>query len=454
MAFQQGLSGLSASSRALDVIGNNVANSSTVGFKSADAHFADVYAASLAGGSALQIGIGTSIPTVAQQFTQGNITTTNNPLDMAINGNGFFCMSRNGAPTFTRNGQFHVDSLGNFVNDQNLNLMGYPALPDGTIPMATSAPSELALTPAILKLTPVATGASLAGTGVEMSVNLDSRKTAKTWNDPSVVTPPATAPAAGDPITIDPATYNFSTALTTYDSLGNPHSLTFYFVKGATAGQWNLYGNLDGKMPAAGDVPNLTGAGIPLTFNTNGTLASANGVPVNAATGAALPISLSMTLAAANNLGGAASPISAPLNLTGTTQYGAAFSTDRLTQDGYAAGNLAGLSVSADGTIQGNYTNGKTRNIAQVALATFQNPNGLANIGGNQWVETAASGQALKGKPGTGQLGAVQANSVEESNTDLTQELVKMITQQRNYQANAQTIKTQDSIMQTLINLR
>jgi flagellar hook protein FlgE len=456
MAFQQGLSGLNTSSRALDVIGNNVANSSTVGFKMSEAHFADVYAASLAGGSALQIGIGTKLTTVAQQFNQGNITTTNNTLDLAINGNGFFNVSRNGAPCYTRNGQFHVDSTGNFVNDESLNLMGYPALADGSIPDAAGAPSKLQLTPEVLKLTPVATGASKAATGVQMSVNLDSRvnvdplKTPapKTWSDPATLINPKTgvAYAAGDTVAIDPTAYNFSTALTTYDSLGNPHSLTFYFVKDTTVpalpatSQWSMYANVDGTMPAGGDVPDLT-TPTTVTFDVNGKIVSP-----------AAPLGMVLTVPA--NTGGAATPITSKLDLTGTTQYGAAFTTDRLTQDGYAAGTMAGLGVTADGIIQGRYTNGQTRNIGQVALATFQNNNGLASIGGNLWVETADSGQALRGKPGAGQFGAVQANSVEESNTDLTAELVKMITQQRNYQANAQTIKTQDSIMQTIVNLR
>lgn len=444
MAFQQGLSGLNASSRALDVIGNNVANSSTVGFKAADAHFADIYAASLAGGSALQVGIGTTLAAVTQQFTQGNITTTNNPLDLAINGNGFFCLTKNGVNYYTRNGQYHVDAVGRVVNDQNLQLKGYPAQPDGTI--SSADPAGLQLTPDLLKLTPVATGSGLAGTGVQMSLNLDSRDAVKTWVAPTA--------AAGAAVTIDPTTYNFSRGVTIYDSLGNPHAQTFYFVKNATAGNWSMYGCIDGKMPAAGDTPNLT-TGIPITFNSNGTLASVDGVAVNATTGAATPLAMTLTIAAADNLGGATSPLTpVPLDLTGMTQYGSAFSTDRLTQDGYSAGTLAGLSVTAEGIIQGNYTNGQTRNIAQVALASFQNPNGLANVGGNKWVETAASGQPATGKPETGQLGTIQSNAVEDSNTDLTTELVKMITQQRNYQANAQTIKTQDSIMQTLINMR
>lgn len=447
MSFQQGLSGLSASSRALDVIGNNIANSGTIGFKGAESHFADMYAASMTGGSALQVGIGTKLAAVAQQFTQGNITTTNNPLDIAISGNGFFRMSDRGAVSYTRNGQFHLDKNGFFINDGGLRLTGYPVAQDGTIRVQT--PTDLQITPDLLKLAPVATGASIGGeySGVRMSVNVDSRVEAKTW----------TAPTGGIP-NIDPNMYNHSTALTIYDSLGNPHTMSFYFVKTATTGEWEIYGNVDGTLSdGAGDVPSLS-TPITVTFDSNGALASVNGTAV-AANGATPDVAMSIDLAqVATNLGrvdwGATSPLTFNFSLAGTTQYGAAYSEDRKTQDGYNSGVLAGLSVSGEGIIQGRYSNGQSRNIGQLVLANFQNPNGLQNIGGNQWIETSASGQPVTGAPGSGLLGSVQSNAVEESNVDLTNELVRMITQQRNYQANAQTIKTQDQVMQTLVNLR
>ncbi|MBW7903633.1 MAG: flagellar hook protein FlgE [Rhodocyclaceae bacterium] len=447
MSFQQGLSGLNSSSRALDVIGNNIANSSTIGFKASESHFADMYAASMTGGSALQIGIGTMLATVAQQFTQGNITTTNNPLDIAITGNGFFRMSDRGAISYTRNGQFHLDKDGYFINDGGLRLTGYPASQDGTIRVQT--PTDLQITPDLLKLAPVATGASIGGdyAGVRMSVNVDSRVEAKTW----------TAPTGAIP-NIDPNMYNHSTALTIYDSLGNPHTMSFYFVKTANTGEWEIYGNVDGTLSdGAGDVPSLD-TPITVTFDSNGALASVNGTAV-APNGTVPEVAMSVDLAnVATNLGrvdwGATTPLEFNFSLAGTTQYGAAYSEDRKTQDGYNSGVLAGLSVGGDGIIQGRYSNGQSRNIGQLVLCNFQNPNGLQNIGGNQWIETSASGQPVTGAPGSGLLGSVQSNAVEESNVDLTSELVRMITQQRNYQANAQTIKTQDQVMQTLVNLR
>lgn len=564
MAFQQGLSGLNTSSKALDVIGNNVANSSTVGFKSADAHFADVYAASLGAGGANQIGIGTNLSGIVQQFTQGNVSTTNNTLDIAINGNGFFRLSQNGAISYSRNGQFHLDKNGYIVNDQNLRLTGYPASQDGSI--RKQNPQELQVTADLLKLSPVATGQSTGGeyAGARVAVNLDSRQTNKTFTV-SATAGSATGTAApvltyggetldiavngGAPITVtlngspyasnaalvadiqtqidaavapaasparvslvggrlqiaststgptssisvadadggvtltnlfgtatptvvaggipgvpnvDPAGFNYSTGLTIYDSLGNPHTMTMYFVKTTTVGEWDLYTSVDGTaMNGAGDNPNLS-TPIKITFDSVGQLSTVGGVAVepNPTAGGTLPeIPVSIDLnQVATNLGrvswGATTPMTFNLNLAGTTQFGSAFATNRLIQDGYSSGNLSGLNIGNDGTIQGRYSNGQTRNVGQMVLATFDNPNGLQSIGGNQWIETSTSGQPTVDAPGTGRLGQVQSNAVEESNVDLTSELVKMITQQRNYQANSQTIKTQDQIMQTIVNLR
>ncbi len=449
MAFQQGLSGLNTASKALDVIGNNVANSSTVGFKQANAHFADVYAASLGVGGASQVGIGTNLAAIVQQFTQGNITTTNNTLDVAINGNGFFRMSSNGTISYSRNGQFHLDNSGYIVNDQGSRLTGYPAGVDGVIRPQT--PTELQLTPDLLKLDPVATGASVGSeyAGVQASVNLKANSETTVWSPPA---------AAGVP-SISPDTYNYSTALSIYDSLGAAHTLTLYFVKETATGSWSMYGNVDGTaMLNAGNTLNMT-TGIPIQFDTNGQVSSFNG---DTATPFELAVSFDMNGVVADLQSvdptvpdnGASSTLSFNLNLTGTTQYGDKNATNRLLQDGYSSGSLSGLSIGTDGVIKGNYSNGETRNIGQMVLANFDNPNGLQSIGGNQWVETATSGQPTVDAPGSGRLGLVQSNALEDSNVDLTSELVNMITQQRNYQANSQTIKTQDQIMQTIVNLR
>ncbi len=427
MSFQQGLSGLNASAKGLDVVGNNIANANTVGFKSSVTHFADVYANSLSGSGASQVGIGTTTSAVQQSFTQGNITTTNNPLDISINGGGFYRMSTNGTVTYSRSGQFHLDKNGFIVDDRSRVLTGYPADATGTI--VQSSPVDLQLDSG--SQPPVATGAGV-GTfqGVKANINLDSRASATAW----------TAPPATGVWSPDPADYNWSTALSIYDTLGNAHTLSLYAVKTATPGQWDIRANVDGTTGAR--VTGLTS----LQFDTSGIL---TGGAVQSAS-----INLNGVMTDLGETNSAASPLAFNIDFTGSSQYGSSFGANRLEQDGYTSGRLTGVSVGGDGVIRGNYSNGQARNLGQVVLAGFTNPNGLTSLGGNQWAETSASGAALVGAPGSASLGVLQSAAIEESNTDLTAELVNMITQQRNYQANAQSIKTQDQILQTLVNLR
>ncbi len=401
MSFQQGLSGLNAAAKGLDAVSNNVSNANTVGFKGATTLFSDVYAASVSGSGAPQLGIGVNVSAVRQSFTQGNITVTNNPLDLAINGGGFFRINSAGTIGYTRNGQFSVDKDGYIVNAAGGHLTGYAADVNGVI--VPSSPTDLQISSA--DLTPQVT------TDATIGLNLDARDA-----------PPGVAFDH-----TDPTTYNSSTAVTVYDSLGNPHVMTLYFQKtGANA--WDVYTGLDGAAP---------GAASPLTFTSAGA--------VN--TGGSIAASFALT-------NGSTSPLAVTLDMTSATQYGATFGVNSLTQNGYTSGRLTGLSVAADGIVQGRYSNGQSRNLGQVVLVNFANPQGLQSLGGNLWSETSASGQPLVGTPNTGSLGALQSAAVEESNIDLTAELVNMITAQRNYQANAQSIKTQDAIMQTLVNLR
>lgn len=407
MSFQQGLSGLNAASKTLEVIGNNVSNANTVGFKQSRAEFADVFANSLTGSGTSQIGIGTKIATVAQQFTQGNITSTNNPLDIAINGGGFFRMSNDGAITYTRNGQFQMDRFGYIVNSEGNRLTGYTADLAGVL--STGAPSELNINTSDLQPT--------ATTEVTGIVNLDSRNTNLT--------------AAGfDPA--DPTTYHNSSAVTVFDSLGNAHNIQSFFVKTA-AGTWDVFTTADGVPTTTLPTPTST-----LTFN--GTGVAPTSVP-------ALPtVNFTPTTGA--------SAVSLTIDYTDSTQFGSNFSVNSLTQDGYSSGRLSGFSTSNDGMIIGRYTNGQSRVLGQVVLASFVNPNGLQSLGGNAWAESGTSGNPLVGPPNTGGFGVLQSSAIEDSNVDLTAELVNMITAQRVYQANAQTIKTQDQVLQTLVNLR
>ena len=405
MSFEQGLSGLNAASRNLDVIGNNVANASTVGFKGANAIFADVYANSLSGASSTNAGIGVSVASVQQQFVQGTISTTSNPLDVAINGNGMFRLDTAGAITYSRNGQFHLDKDGYIVSVSGSKLSGYAV--DGTGNLVASAPAPLQISSGQLQANMTTESA--------IGLNLDSSK--------PVVT------GAFNPT--DSSTYNSSTSMAVYDSLGNSHTLATYYAK-TGANTWSVYGTFDGAA-----LPASLGT---LTFKTDGTLDT---------TATTLPFNVSNVLA-----NGATSPFAFTLDYSKATQFGSSFSVDTLSQDGYTAGLLSGYSIADDGVLQGQYSNGQTRTLGQVALARFTNLNGLEPIGNNQWRESSESGQAIIGAPGSSNFGVVQSGAVEESNVDLTNELVAMITAQRVYQANAQTIKTQDQMMNTLVNLR
>ncbi|MBK8114086.1 MAG: flagellar hook protein FlgE [Candidatus Accumulibacter sp.] len=395
MSFQQGLSGLDASSAALDVIGNNVANASTVGFKSGSAHFADLYAASLGIVGASQVGIGVDVAAIQQQFTQGNVTTTNNPLDLAINGGGFFRVSNAGDITYTRNGQFHLDKEGYVINDQNLRLTGNTAT-NGVI---SSNLGELQLSTS--QIAPVATST------IDGNLNLDARL------------------AVGE---------SYSTALPVFDSLGESHILTTSYLRQTLSpSTWLVSATLDNATPSGSRSYTST-----LTFDSSGQLD---------------PLETTLSGLSWTPTNGAA-PLAPSINFEGTTQYGSESAVNSLKQDGYTTGSLVGIGVGSDGKLSGRYSNGQTQELGQVVLATFANPNGLLNLGNNQWSLSSVSGPELLAAPGTGGRGVIQSSAVEDSNVDLTNELVDMITAQRNYQANAQTIKTQDAIMQTLLNLR
>lgn len=427
MGFQTALSGLNAASKNLDVIGHNVANSGTVGFKSSQAQFADVFAASLTGGGANQIGIGARIADVAQQFTQGNVSATNNPMDVAINGAGFFILSNNGAQSYTRNGQFQLDKFNNIVTNNGLLVQGYQVDSTGAI---TGALGNLTVEQG--DQPPQITTAATVGANLDANAQsaADTPPLAA-WVDPD----PTAVPA----VPIDPASYNSSTSMTVYDSLGNSHVVGMYFRK-LDANQWEVHYTMDGNATGA-PVAEVTALQFDPTLN-NGLIDPAT---PPAPTTINLPISATL---------GAATPLVVEFNYDSMTQFGSKFGVNTLSQDGFASGRLAGFNIGSDGILQGRYTNGQTKTLGQLALANFANPQGLQPIGDNQWTESPDSGAALVGQPGTASLGVLQSSATEDSNVDLTAELVNMIVAQRAYQANAQTIKTQDAIQQTLVNLR
>lgn len=550
MGFQQGLSGLSIASKALDAISNNVSNSGTVGYKEAVAQFSDVFAASLASG-ATQVGIGAQVAKVSQQFGQGNITTSTNGLDLAINGQGFFRMDNDGAITYSRNGQFQTDKNGYIVNAQGLRLTGKVADANGVLtgatgdlklnlsdakPQATSnagynvnldsrsaTPTSLTAasgtSAAITSLTGASPSFTIAATD-QLTFQLDGETgstvvslPAGTYNDvgslaaaiqtaidqsslkgrikvsgdstpaitftsartgrlsnitvtgtPASLLPTTTTQGSNANFSInDPSSYTSSTSQTVYDSLGNPHTQSLYFVKTAQANTWDVYSSLDGLPPQINkDAQTLNPATtenrwMSISFDSNGVFQSSSLYQIDPAnpTQMAYVQSPSSKVQVGYDIStGATSQLTFDVDLAGTTQFGNSYGINQLTQDGFTTGKLSGLSVSADGTVLGNFSNGQSRVMGQVYLVSFQNPNGLKSVGGNQWVSTNDSGPEQPNAPGTGVLGVIQSGALEDSNVDLTAELVNMITQQRAYQANAQSIKTEDQVLQTLVNLR
>jgi len=404
MSFGQGLSGLSAAAQELDVIGNNIANAGTVGFKASSASFADVYAQS-------RVGLGVQLSAVKQRFTVGNVNATGNPYDMAIDGErGLFRITDpNGRVLYTRNGQFGEDKDHYIVNAQGCRLTGYAPGSTDLIPL--KRPTE--------NIAPVAT------TRVDNHVTFDANA--------KVVE----ASVAFDPANND--TYASKTSITVFDSMGNLHTLEQYYTKRPEANGesvWEVNVRVDGKAPD-------TGAVATYRFDKSGRL-------LGDATG---NTSHALSLANPGAAGSPAEPLSITLDFSDAKQFGGKFNNN-VTLDGNATGEYTTLSIDADGSIVANYSNGARQTIGTIALADFNNLQGLKPVGGNAWEETSASGQPMLGTPGSNGLALLKGQAVEASNVDMSQELVNMIVAQRSYQANAQTIKTQDQVLQTLMTMR
>ncbi len=428
MGFAQGVSGLNAAASNLDVIGNNIANSGTVGFKSGSVQFSDVYAGSRAG-------LGTQVAGVFQNFSSGAVQSSTRALDVAIvDGEGFFRLaSPGGEIAYSRNGQFDVDKDGYIVNSSGLRLTGFQVAANGTI--AGGSPTALQL--------PTGAMPPAATQSITAQFNIDSREAI-----------PATTPFDAN----NSASYNYSNTVTVFDSLGNSHELSTFFVKtGVNA--WASYATADGyPLTATGAmVAPPTAAGPPLVANSAALADGKLGFDSNGLLTAAAPSTLvggKMSLTGLDFANGS-SPMSFTVDVAGTTQFGTANDVKKLTQDGYKAGQLTSFAINQDGSITGKYSNEQSKALGQVVLSSFVNPNGLEPKGDNVWSETAASGQPLTGTPGAGtKLGALIGGALEASNVDLTAELVNLIIAQRTYQANAQTVKTQDQVVQALINMR
>ena len=427
MSFQQGLSGLSAASKNLEVIGNNISNANTIGAKSSRAEFSDLYASAVGGGGS--VGIGTRVAAITQDHTQGSITTTGGNLDLAINGSGYFQVlesssARGGAADksvlYSRNGQFKSDREGNIVNNEGMKLLGYSADESGAIRTGQLEPLRI----------PEGRMQQQATSKIDLGFNLNAADTVKTL--------------AFDQN--EGGSFNYSTSMKIVDQSGKEVQMGLYYKKTAS-NTWDVFVTANGAL-----VPGATG-------NAVGTLSFTN------PDGSGPPAPASITVTGASLAGVLNSPANTALglsytfpdidmNLRETTQRAGDYLVGNLSQDGYPAGTLNSFSFDKSGVMTARYSNGEVRQTGQLALATFRNPQGLTPAGGNAWAESRDAGAKSIDVPGGGAAGEISAGALEDSNVDLTAELVSLITAQRTYQANAQTIKAQDQVMQTFVNMR
>ncbi len=409
-SFSIALSGLTASSSDLDVTANNIANADTIGFKGSRAEFADVYASGAVNLNTSVTGEGVRLATTAQQFTQGNISTSSSNLDLAISGDGFFTLKDSNGIVYSRNGEFSEDSNGNVVSSTGQALQVYPPLVNGGF--NTGALTDLNLQ--------TAQSAPQATTSGAVVLNLPAGSTA-----------PTVAP-------FDPnnsLTYTQSTSTTVYDSLGNAYPATMYFVQTATPNQWAVHLTVNGT-----EVDPPTGAPNPntLTFSTSGAVTTPAGGALSFANYAPPDGATAMTVA---------------LNFGATTQYGGDFGVTSVTQNGYATGQLSTVDIDGSGIVSAVYTNGRSTQLGQLAMANFPNPQGLKQLGDTTWSETFTSGNVVQGTANSAGFGSIQSGALESSNVDLTTELVNMITAQRAFDSNAQVITTANQESQTVIQI-
>ncbi|WP_435954243.1 flagellar hook protein FlgE [Dryocola sp. BD626] len=423
MAFSQAVSGLNAAATNLDVIGNNIANSATYGFKAGSASFADMFAGS-------KVGLGVKVAGITQDFNDGTTTNTGRGLDVAISQNGFFrLVDDNGSVYYSRNGQFKLDENRNLVNMQGMQLTGYPAtgtpptIQQGANPVGLSVPNTLM--------------AAKTTTTASMQINLNSTDAL-----------PTKAPFDAS----DSASYNKKGTVTVFDSQGNAHDMNIYYVKTAD-NKWDVYTQ---DSSVAGSVANKA---AQMSFDQNGQLAGVNNYDPQGTTPETWVLNptantqpqILIQTGAANG----ATPAGFSLSFLNSMQQNTGSNNVVATnQNGYKPGDLVSYQINDDGTVVGNYSNEQTQVLGQIVLSNFANPEGLASQGDNVWASTNASGVALLGTAGSGNFGTLTNGALESSNVDLSKELVNMIVAQRNYQSNAQTIKTQDQILNTLVNLR
>ena len=449
MSFNIALSGLNAAQKDLDVTSNNIANVSTVGFKESRAEFVDVYAASLLAAGKTKVGDGVLTSDVAQQFSQGSIQFTNNSLDLAITGNGFFAVVPDIDSlefSYTRAGQFKLNNDNFIVNSSGEHLLGFPVNPDGSsssVSLSTSEPIRI----------PTASGAPAQTSEVDIRMNV-----------------PAGAPViTGSPGNFDltdPLTFNHSTSVTVFDSLGDSHIMTYYFIKEApvagppasnpwivTAAVDNQRVNLVDPANAATGI-NMNGFdGARLSFSPGGDFISQ--VPAAGFQTEQLGAGIltngsdsSQQIVIDFNLDTAGANPNEP------TQFASNFEVTSLEQDGLPVGRLTGLDIAPDGLVMATYSNGTSQPLSRVALVNFANNQGLTQVGNTNWKESILSGEGLAGEAGAGTYGTINSSALESSNVNLTSELIDLISAQRNFQANSRSLEVDNQLNQTILQIR
>jgi flagellar hook protein FlgE len=439
MSFNIALTGIAAAQKDLDVTANNIANVNTTGFKESRAEFADVYAASVFSSGRTKNGDGVQTTVVAQQFNQGSLQFTQNSLDLAITGEGYFAMSDTISSqdfTFTRAGAFKLNKNNFVVDAQGNYLRGFP------VDSANGNTTSVSLSTANPIQIPDASGAPRATNNIYSSFNLDAGAAL-----------PAVAPFNPQ----ESATYNSSTSTTIYDSLGEPHIIQFFFVKGAGNNQWDVHATLDGQQfdntGANGTTPisnfEFDSSGLPSSPVTPGN-STFDAVTLNA-------VNLSDLLS-----NGANFPSDVNINWrdeAGTatklpTQYASRFEVKALEQDGATVGRLTGIDIGSDGKIVASYSNGDSTFVSQVSMVRFANSQGLSQVGNTSWKESLTSGEPIAGEPGSGTLGTINSSALEQSNVNLTNELVDLISAQRNFQANSRALEVNSTLQQNILQIR
>ncbi|MFT5452024.1 MAG: flagellar hook protein FlgE [Enterobacterales bacterium] len=426
MSFNTALSGLNAAQADLSVTSNDIANVNTYGFKESRAEFGDIFATSSLGSSSTAIGSGVLLSKVAQQFNQGNLDFTSNSLDLAISGDGMFVMSPSLTSQeliYTRAGALGVDADGFVVNSSGQFLKTFPVNADGSV-SATSLSSSRALQ------LPATSGSPTVSSEIEIGINLPAGAT-------------ALDPANFDPA--NPITYSSSTSISIVDSLGETHVTTFYYVKDVnTANTWAQYAYVDGNaVDVSGGTAGANGQLYgQIVFDNAGNYASNSPQP--------------MTTGPLNFTNGSDGSQTLVIDYASNspTQFASGFAVNVLSHNGFGTGQLAGLDISDEGVIRANYTNGTSTALGKIALARFSNPQGLRQEGNTAWSETIDSGTAIAGEAGSASFGLIRSGALEASNVDLTAELVNLITAQRNFQANAKSIETSNTITQAILQIR